>query len=266
MDWSTALNAILLGLVEGITEFLPVSSTGHLILAAHLLGFEGAESKVFEVVIQLGAILAVCWLYRVRLWHMALHWHDDARDRRFIYVLIIALLPSAILGFFLHDYIKLILFNPLVVCIALIVGGMAILAVERWHMAPGDSTMEDMPLKRALLIGCCQALALIPGVSRSGATIIGALLAGAGRKTATEFSFFLAIPTMVAASAFELVKAYPLLNSDSLTIIALGFVVAFFSALLVVKTLVGFVGRHGFAPFAWYRIVLGIAALLLISV
>lgn len=255
-------SAVILGIVEGLTEFLPVSSTGHLILAAELIGFTGPGSTVFEVVIQLGAILAVCWVYRDRLFAAVAGLLTDAAARRFVANIVIAFLPAAVAGVFLHHFIKSVLFSPWVVAVSLVVGGFLILLIERIRPLPQVRTVEAMPLGTALGVGFCQILAMIPGVSRAGATIMGALMLGVSRPAATEFSFFLAIPTMFGASAYDLYKSRGELSFDNGTVIAVGFVVAFFAALFVVRRLVDFVARHGFGVFAWYRIVIGTIALI----
>jgi len=255
------LNAVIMGIVEGLTEFLPVSSTGHLLLMDDLLKFKGPEGNVFEIVIQFGAILAVIAVYFTRLWAVAVAAPQSPEARRFIYAVLIAFLPAMVVGAAAHDFIKSVLFNPMVVAISLIVGGFAILAVERYAPEPEVKDIEHMSLKTAFLIGLMQCLSMIPGVSRAGATIMGALMVKVERKTAAEFSFFLAIPTMAAATAYDLYKNMAHLTMDDGAMIAIGFSVAFVSALFVVKTFVAFIGRHGFAPFAWYRIALGSAAL-----
>ncbi|CAH2600826.1 Undecaprenyl-diphosphatase 2 [Rhodovastum atsumiense] len=265
MDTSYWLQAALLGLVEGLTEFLPVSSTGHLILFGDLIGFDVPQSDVFEVVIQLGAILAVCVLYARRLWNAVIGLPTDPAARRFALTILLGFLPAAVLGLMFHKVIKTVLFSPWVVSVSLIVGGFAILLIERIKPRPRYAEVEDMPLGTALGIGFCQALAMIPGVSRSGATIMGALMFGVNRPTAAEYSFFLAIPTMLAASVLDLYKAREGLTTDSLGLIAVGFVVAFLSAIVVVRALVAYVQRHGFAPFAYYRIVIGAVMLGLLS-
>jgi undecaprenyl-diphosphatase len=254
-------SAILLGIVEGLTEFLPVSSTGHLILAAELIGFTGPGSTVFEIVIQLGAILAVCWVYRARLFAAVAGLLSDASARRFVSNIVIAFLPAAVAGVFLHHFIKTVLFSPWVVAVSLVVGGFLILLIERIRPLPRVRTVEAMPLRTALGVGFCQILAMVPGVSRAGATIMGGLMFGVSRPAATEFSFFLAIPTMFGASAYDLYKSRGELSFDNGTVIAVGFVVAFFAALLVVRWLVDFVAKHGFGVFAVYRIVVGTIAL-----
>lgn len=261
MDLITALQAALLGIVEGLTEFLPVSSTGHLILVIDLLGFAGPSGKLFEIVIQLGAILAVCWVYRQKLLGTALHLHDSAQARHFTAVILAAFLPSMIIGVLAYKTIKTVLFSPLVVSVMLIVGGIAMLAIERFRPKPQFHSTDDVTLKRALAVGLFQCIAMIPGVSRAGATIMGGMLMGIDRKTATEFSFFLAIPTMIAATVYDLYKNWHDLSADGAAVIGIGFVCAFLTALLVVRTAIGFVSRHGFAPFAIYRIILGVVML-----
>ena len=261
MDLLSYLMAALLGLVEGLTEFIPVSSTGHLILFGDLIGFKGPQSDIFEVVIQFGAILAVIWLYRAKFMHVAVSMMSEAASRRFVTIVVLGCVPALVIGAFAHDFIKQVLFSPWVVSVMLILGGFAILAIERWHAAPSAQTVDEISPLLALKIGFCQCVAMIPGVSRSGATIMGALLLGVGRAPATEFSFFLAVPTMLAATVYDLYKGWSLLHAHDLTQIAIGFVVAFLSAMVVVKWLVGFVSKSGFAPFAYYRIVIGLVML-----
>ena len=258
------LQAALLGLVEGLTEFLPVSSTGHLILLVDLLGFQGPPGKVFEIVVQLGAILAVCVLYGRGLLSIALAAPSNPGARRFIAAVLIAFLPAAVVGALAHDFIKSVLFSPWVVCASLILGGVAILAIERAKPTPRFNDVRQFSPGLAVRIGAFQVLAMIPGVSRSGATIMGAMLAGVERRTAAEFSFFLAIPTMFGATAYDLYQNRATLTLDGGMVIVVGFAVAFVAALLVVRTVVSFVSRHGFAPFAWYRIALGIVMLVVL--
>jgi len=265
MDLETLLGAGLLGLVEGLTEFIPVSSTGHLILLVDLMGFRGPPGKVFEVAIQLGAILAVCWAYRERLTGVARGLADDPGSRVFLRNILLAFLPAMILGATFYGFIKGVLFSPWVVSVTLILGGIAILVIERRVHLPRVRAIEEMSPRLAIGVGLCQAVAMIPGVSRSGATIMGALLLGVDRRTATEFSFFLAIPTMAAATVYDLFKNRDLLTLDGLGIIAVGFLTAFLAALLVVRSVIAFISRHGFVPFAWYRIALGSLMLLLLS-
>ena len=260
------LHAILLGIVEAATEFLPVSSTGHLILISHVLGFEGVGADVFKVAIQLGAVGAVCVLYFTKLWNVLIGLPTKPEARRFALAVLIAFLPAAVLGAAFHGFIKQVLFSPYVVCVALVVGGFAILLAEKFAPKARIHAVEDMTWLTSLKVGACQCLALVPGVSRSGATILGGLLMGLDRKVATEFSFFLAIPTMLGATVYDLYKNRDALSFDDISLIAVGFVAAFVVALLVVKWVVGFIARHGFAPFAYYRIglgSLGLAALLL---
>ena len=265
MELITYLQAALLGLVEGLTEFIPVSSTGHLILLVDLLGFQGPEGKVFEIVIQLGAVLAVVVLYAQTLLGVLLRAPSDPGARRFIVAILLAFLPAAVVGALLHGFIKSVLFSPWVVSVTLILGGLAILAIERIRPVPRHSAIADFSPGLALRIGACQMLALVPGVSRSGATIMGALLLGVERKTAAEFSFFLAIPTMLGATVYDVYKNRGTLTFEAGELIAVGFIVAFVSALLVVRGLIRFLGRHGFAPFAYYRIALGVVMLAVLA-
>ena len=258
------LTAILLGIVEGLTEFIPVSSTGHLILASELFGYDAAEWETFNVVIQLGAILAVVVQYWRTFWDEGMKLlRLEAEGLRFVRNLLLGFLPSAALGLALKGYIYDMLESPTIVAWALIAGGIAILAVER-TVKPGEDTgVADMPARQALGVGLAQCLALVPGVSRSGATIMGALALGVGRKTAAEFSFFLAIPTMIGASALSLIDKRDELAGGAgvgWSEVAIGFVVAFVVALIVIRAFVAYVSRRGFAPFAWYRIAIGIAA------
>ncbi|HEY4344718.1 MAG TPA: undecaprenyl-diphosphate phosphatase, partial [Parvibaculum sp.] len=227
------------------------------IIAGKLIGFTGTTADVFEVVIQLGAILAICVLYARKLLGVAFGLGSDPEARRFALAIIIAFLPAALFGYLLHDFIKAVLFSPMVVCASLVLGGIAILAIERWKPATRIVSIETLGPTTALKIGLFQCLAMVPGVSRSGATILGAVLLGVERKTAAEFSFFLAIPTMLGATVLDLWKARHVLNPDDSAIIAVGFVAAFVSAIIVVRWLVGFVSHHGFSVFGWYRIVFG---------
>ena len=258
-------SAVILGIIEGLTEFLPISSTGHLILAAEIIGFTGPGSKLFEIVIQLGAILAVCWAFRDRLFDAVIGLASEPPAQRFVANIVIAFLPAAIAGVLLHRFIKEVLFSPWVVAVSFVVGGLLILLIERIRPRPRVHAVEDMSLGTALAIGCCQVLAMIPGVSRAGATIMGALMLRVDRPAATEFSFFLAIPTMLGATVYDLYKGRADLSFDNGIAIAVGFVVAFVCALFVVRRLVGFVSVHGFGVFAWYRIIVGIIALIALS-
>ena len=253
------ISALILGAVEGFTEFLPVSSTGHLILVGDLLGFQSDIGKVFDVVIQLGAILAVVVFSFGRLWKVLVGLPSDPAARRFALAVILAFLPAAVLGAIFHDFIKTVLFSPWVVVVSLVLGGIAILLIERMAPPPRYGSIESLPMRTALGIGFCQAIAMIPGVSRAGATILGGELLGVDRKVATEFSFYLAIPTMLGATVLDLYKARDEITTNGAGLIAIGFVTAFVVAIPVVKGLIGFVGRYGLTPFAWYRIVIGLA-------
>jgi undecaprenyl-diphosphatase len=258
MDISSFFDAVFLGILEGLTEFLPISSTGHLIVATHFMDFEGPKGKVFEIVIQLGAILAICWCYRVKLLSVAQGaLKRDASAWHFIGTISLAFLPAVIIGLMARDFIKEALFAPYTVSIALIVGGILILLIERFKPAPKITSIEAMPYKTALMIGLFQTLGMIPGVSRAGATIMGALICKLERKTAAEFSFFLAIPTMVGASVYDLYKSWEHLNFDGAMLIAVGFIAAFISAVMVVRFMLSIVTHYGFAPFAVYRILFG---------
>jgi undecaprenyl-diphosphatase len=260
------LIAIILGIVEGVTEFLPVSSTGHLILATELLGFDAAKWAAFNVIIQLGAILAIVVLYWRTFWAVI---EGLLRGRKeswlFVRNILIGFLPSAILGFLLINKIEALLGNAMIVAIAFIVGGIAILVIERLVKNTPIVGVADMPLKTVIGVGLIQCLSMVPGVSRSGATIMGGLSLGVERRTAAEFSFFLAIPTMLGATTLELVKHHDTLMAGASGVgfgtVAVGFVVSFVVAIVVVKAFVHYISRHGFAPFAWYRIVAGAVAL-----
>ncbi|MSR14695.1 MAG: undecaprenyl-diphosphate phosphatase [Gammaproteobacteria bacterium] len=258
MDTTLYAKAILLGIVEGLTEFLPISSTGHLILASEWLKFNRGGPQSFEVFIQLGAILSVCWFYRVRLRAVAHNLGTEPSANRFVWNLIIAFIPAALVGFFAHDYIKAALFSPRVVAIALIAGGFAILAVERWFTRPTLHETDEITPRFALQIGLAQVLALIPGVSRSGATIMGGMVCGLNRRAATEFSVFLAIPMMFAATLYDLAKNWNALGVADIGVFATGFVTAFISALLAIRFLIQFVSQHSFVVFAHYRIIFGV--------
>jgi undecaprenyl-diphosphatase len=261
MDSLQFLHALILGLVEGATEFLPVSSTGHLIIVGDLLGFNDEKAKLFEIVIQLGAILAVCWEYRRKIAFTIGNMLSNAAAQRLVVNLIIAFIPAAILGFLFVKQIKAYLFNPASVAIALIIGGFIIFWVERRDHKTRVHNADDMTVRDALLVGLSQAVALIPGTSRAGATIMGGLLAGLSRKAATEFSFFLAIPTMFAATFYDVYKHRDLLHADDIGMFAVGFGVSFLAALLAVRALLRLVAHHTFNGFAWYRLVLGFVVL-----
>jgi undecaprenyl-diphosphatase len=257
--------AIALGIVEGLTEFLPISSTGHLIIAGSLLGYVGDHAKVFEIAIQSGAMLAVVWEYRRRFGHAIAGLGTDPAARRFAQNLLVAFVPAAALGYLFGKHIKALLFHPVPVAVAFVVGALVILWAERRQKARPDSVrvtdVDAMTWRDALKVGLAQAFALIPGTSRSGATIIGGMLFGLSRKAATEFSFFLAVPTLVAAGAYSLWKDRALLSTNDLPMFATGFVVSFVSALLCIRWLIRYVSRHDFVPFAWYRIVFGLAVI-----
>jgi len=262
MDIPLLLKALILGIVEGLTEFLPVSSTGHLILAGDLLDFNDERGKLFEIVIQCGAILAVCWEYRAKLMSVVTGLASDRAAQRFALNIAIAFMPLAVLGLAFGKAIKAHLFQPVPVALAFIVGGFIILWAERREHEITVQTVDDMGWKDALKLGFAQALALIPGTSRSGATIIGGLFFGLSRKASTEFSFFLAIPTLFAASAYQLYKERALLSMDDLGMWAVGFAAAFVSAFLCVRWLLRYIATHDFTIFAWYRIAFGIVVLL----
>lgn len=256
------IKAAILGIIEGLTEFLPVSSTGHLIIFGDLLGYTDAHSKVFKIIIQLAAILAVCWDYRQRITDVVSGLGKDASANRFTGHLIVAFLPAAVLGLMFYSIIKGYLFNPLTVAGALIVGGLFIIFIEKRAYHPHLETVEAMNWQTALKVGFAQSLAMFPGVSRSGATIMGGLVFGLSRKAATEFSFFLAIPTMLAATAYDVYKNWALLRLDDLPVFLVGFIFSFVAAMIAVKAFIHFVSNHSFIAFAWYRIVFGLFVLL----
>jgi undecaprenyl-diphosphatase len=266
MSPQSIFDAVLLGVIEGITEFLPVSSTAHLLLATELLGI-GANGRkafwdTFNVMIQLGAILAVVVVYFGRLWKVVLALPSDPAARRFAASIVVAFLPSALIGALAFDFIKTVLFNsPVMMCVILIVGGFLLAFLDRYDANPVHEDAMRFPLTVALAIGLFQCFAIVPGVSRSGATIAGALLMRCSKPAAAEFAFFLAIPTMLGAFVLDFYENRAALSGTDLSLIAIGFVVAFLSALVVVRTFVAFVGRHGFAPFAWWRLLVGIAGL-----
>jgi undecaprenyl-diphosphatase len=262
MDLILACKALIMGVVEGLTEFLPISSTGHLILAGSLLNFTGDKIKVFEIVIQAGAIFAVCWEYRVKIATVISGLFSDAKAQKFALNLVVAFLPAAVLGVLFNKMIKAVLFSALPVALAFIIGGLIILWVERRHkddaVVARINSVDDMNLLDALKIGCAQAYALIPGTSRSGATIIGAMLFGMSRKAATEFSFFLAIPTLLGATVFSLYKERALLSSADVPLFSIGTIAAFISAFFCVRWLLRYISTHNFSAFAWYRIAFGL--------
>ena len=263
MDFILLLKAFILGIVEGLTEFLPISSTGHMIIAGDLLQFNDEIGKAFEIVIQLGAILAICWEYRKRLLHVAVGVVSEPSAQRFVVNLFIAFLPVALVGLIFLKAIKANLFQPFTVAIAFIIGGVVIFWVEkRSNYQPRINNVDDIRWRDALKIGLAQVLSLIPGTSRSGATIIGGMIFGLSRQVATEFSFFLALPVMFAASFYDFYKHWDLMNQQALAVFAVGFITAFLSAFIAVKALVRFVAKHTFVAFAWYRIVFGIVILI----
>lgn len=261
MEENTLLVAAFLGVLEGLTEFIPVSSTGHLLLASHFLGFK-SPGNTFAVLIQLGAVLAILSVYAHRLIAIATAAPQDPRARRFIVAVLLAFLPAVVIGVLAHDVIKNVLFEtPMLIAVMLILGGVVLLWVDRMADHPRYHDALDFPLSLALKIGFFQCLAMIPGVSRSGATIVGGLLSGADKRSAAEFSFFLSMPTMAGAFAYDLFKNRDLLSADDLTVTAVGFVAAFVSAVFVVRRLLDFVSRRGYAPFGWWRIGVGLVAL-----
>jgi undecaprenyl-diphosphatase len=274
LDPILLLKAALMGVVEGLTEFLPISSTGHLILTGSLIGFTGEAAKVFDVAIQSGAMLAVIWEYRVRLLGTVRGITHDPVAQRFVRNLLVAFMPAAVLGLLFGKLVKAHLFHPVPVAMAFIIGGILILLVERWHRRRfGErdlqgarrarvETVDDMNTLDALKVGLMQCLALIPGTSRSGATIIGGMVFGFSRKCATEFSFFLGIPTLMAAGAYSVWKEREALQLSDLPMFAVGTVVSFFSALVCIRWLIRYVSTHDFTVFAWYRIVFGAVVLL----
>jgi undecaprenyl-diphosphatase len=261
MDFPDIVNAVILGILEGLTEFLPVSSTGHLIITADVLGFDGESAKTFEIFIQLGAILAILWHYRAKVLHVAGNMFSEPAAARFVTNLIIAFIPAAVLGVLFRGFIKAYLFNPVTVAAALVVGGIVILVVEHFARTPRIQSVDDMTWRDALKVGFAQSAALFPGVSRSGATIMGGMVFGLSRTAATEFSFFLAIPTMFAATFYDLYKSMDLLQAQDIPQFAAGFLCAFVAALLVVRGFLKYVGKHTFRPFAYYRIVFGLIVL-----
>ena len=261
----TTIVAAFLGLIEGLTEFIPVSSTGHLLLAAHFLKFESA-GKTFEVVIQLGAVLAILTIYASKLWAVFSSAPRDPAARRFILAVLVAFLPAVVIGVLTHDFIKRVLFeSPMLISVMLILGGIVLLFVDRISPKPVIDDALKMPIGKALAIGFVQCLALVPGVSRSGATIVGARLLGASTRAAAEFSFFLSMPTMAGAFAYDLYKNRAVLDNSAMTEIVIGFAVAFIVAVLVVRWVLDYVSAHGFALFGWWRIIVGGVALALLS-
>ncbi len=264
MPEQTIVEALLLGILEGLTEFIPVSSTGHILLAGHFLGFESA-GKAFEILIQLGAILAILSIYAARLWQMLIDLPHDPATRRFVLGILIAFLPAVVVGVLAYNIIKTVFFEtPVLICVMLVLGGFVLLWVDRWVTKPRYDDITRFPLSMYFQIGLFQCLSMIPGTSRSGATIVGALLLGAEKRAAAEFSFFLAMPTMTGAFAYDLYRNHDLLTAADIKIIGVGFIAAFLAALVVVRTLLAYVSRRGYGLFGWWRILvgtLGLAAL-----
>jgi undecaprenyl-diphosphatase len=259
MTSDTIISAFILGIVEGLTEFIPVSSTGHILLLGHFLGFQNT-GRTFEVLIQLGAILAILSVYFGRLWTIVTALPHDRRAQRFVAGILLAFFPAAIIGVLAHGFIKTVLFeSPTLICTTLLLGGIVLLVIDRLPLKPRYHNVMDYPLPLCLAIGFFQCLAMVPGVSRSGSTIVGSLLMGTDKRSAAEFSFFLAMPTMAGAFAYDLYKNRDALSMDDAAIIGIGFVTSFVAAVFVVRKLLDFVSRHGFAPFAWWRIAVGLA-------
>jgi undecaprenyl-diphosphatase len=257
------VKAGILGIVEGLTEFIPVSSTGHLLLIDHFFGFADEDfGNTFAVLIQLGAILALLSIYFTRLWSLALGTLTDPAARRFVIGILLAFLPAAVIGAAAHTFIKTVLFNPWIVCFTLIAGGSVLLLVDRLELKPRYDDVTTYTLPMYFLIGLSQCLAMVPGVSRSGATIVGAMFLGADKRSAAEFSFWLAMPTMVGAFAYELYKNHAQMSTDNIIIVAVGFVISFIFGWIVVKTFLDYVSRHGFALFAWWRVIVGTLGLI----
>ena len=262
MENQSILDALLLGLLEGLTEFIPVSSTGHILLAGHFLGFH-STGKAFEVLIQLGAILAILSVYATRLAKLAADLPTSAGARRFVLGILVAFLPAAVIGALAHDFIKTVLFEtPMLICIMLILGGAVLLWVDRLKFTPRHHDATQFPLLTYLYIGLAQCLAMIPGVSRSGATIVSAMLLGADKRSAAEFSFYLAMPTMAGAFAYDLYKNLGQMGGSNWLIVAVGFLTSFVAAFIVVKSFLDYVSSHGFALFAWWRIIIGALGLI----
>ncbi len=261
----TTIIAALLGLLEGLTEFIPVSSTGHVLLAGHFLGFE-STGKAFEVVIQLGAILAILGVYAKKLIALFAAAPSDPVARRTIYSVLIAFMPAVVIGVMAHDFIKTVLFeSPFLIAVMLIVGGVVLVVLDKLPLSERHDDAMHFPLGMSLKIGFIQCLAMVPGVSRSGATIVGAMMLGASKRAAAEFSFFLSMPTMAGAFAYDLYKNRDVLTVADLNIIAVGFVFAFIAAVFVVRGLLNFVGKHGYSVFGWWRIAVGTVVLLAIA-
>lgn len=262
MENQSLFDALVLGLLEGLTEFIPVSSTGHILLAGHFMGFE-STGKAFEILIQLGAILAILTVYSSRLIKLLVDFPSDARTRRFVFGIVLAFLPAAFMGVLAHGFIKTVLFEtPMLICVMLIIGGFILLWIDRLALTPRYHDVMDFPLSLCLKIGLFQCLALIPGTSRSGSTIVGSLLLGTDKRSAAEFSFFLAMPTMAGAFTYDLYKNRDVLTAADLPVIGIGFVAAFIAAVIVVRYLLDYVSKHGFALFAWWRLIVGTVGLI----
>ena len=260
------IRAAILGVVEGLTEFVPVSSTGHLLLLEQFFGFSDEDfGKSFTVLIQFGAILALLSIYSVRLWQLAVGIFNDAQARRFVIGVLIAFLPAAVIGALAYKFIKEVLFNPWVVCVSLIIGGLILLWIDRLDLKPRYHEATRFTLPMYLVIGLAQCVSMIPGVSRSGATIVSAMLLGADRRAAAEFSFWLAMPTMAGAFAYDLYKNHAQMSIGNAALVAVGFIVSFISAWFVVKTFLGYVTRHGFTLFVWWRVAVGTAGLIALA-
>ena len=258
--------AFVLGVVEGLTEFLPVSSTGHLLLVEHFFGFDDEEfGKTFAILIQFGAILALLSIYFSRLWRLAVGMFSDPAAQRFVIGILLAFLPAAVVGFLAHDFIKSTLLNPWVVCFTLIVGGAILLWVDRMDLSTRYHDATKFTLPMYFVIGLAQCVSMIPGVSRAGATIVAAMLLGSDRRSAAEFSFWLAMPTMAGAFALDLYKSHAQMTSANVILVAFGFAVSFASAWIVVKTFLGYVQRHGFSLFVWWRVILGSLGLMALA-
>ncbi|MHC5307571.1 undecaprenyl-diphosphate phosphatase [Bartonella sp. LJL80] len=261
MEFAQLFKSAILGLIEGLTEFIPVSSTGHLVLSGHFLGFH-STNNTFEILIQLGAILAILTVYSAKLTRIASAIPHDPAARRFVIGVLIAFLPAVVIGVFAHGFIKSVLLeSPKTICLSLIIGGFILLWVDRLPLKPRYHDATRYPLSMCFKIGLCQCVAMIPGVSRSGSTIVGALLMGADKRSAAEFSFFLAMPTMLGAFAYDLLKNYKVLTWDDGASIAIGFIVAFISGVFVVRRLLDYVSSHGYSFFAWWRLVVGFVGL-----
>jgi undecaprenyl-diphosphatase len=260
------IKAIFLGIVEGLTEFLPVSSTGHLLLVQRFFGFADEDfGKTFAILIQFGAILALLSIYFVQLWKLAVGFFTDPVARRFVIGILLAFLPAAVVGALAHDFIKRVLFNEWLICFTLIAGGAVLLWIDMLNLKPRYRDVQKFTLPMYLMIGVMQCLAMVPGVSRSGATIVGAMLLGADRRSAAEFSFWLAMPTMAGAFAYDLYKSHGQMSHNNLVLIGIGFAISFVCAWIVVKTFLGYVQRHGFALFAWWRVAVGSLGLIALA-